>query len=105
MNVAFKTYEPMGTQILLEMTKKSESEGGIKFAKAKIDQWMRLVKKGSVVPEVEIGDHVLLADPSQSIRLTFEGNEYLQTSVHNVIGRVPAGSKEAKEAAPKLELV
>ena len=92
MKVALKPYEPMGTQILLEMTKKTESESGIKFAKAKIDQWMTIVKKGSVVPELEIGDKVLLADPSQSIRLSFDEHEYLQTSAHNVIGRVPVGA-------------
>ena len=89
MIVTLKDYEPLGSQIIVELVTKSTSEGGIILGKGKIDRWMECVKKGTVVPEIEVGDYVLLGDPTNGVRLTFGDVEHLQTTVHNVIGRIP----------------
>lgn len=99
MKVTLDVYEPMGTNILVELITKTETEGGIILGKGKIERWMEVIKIGTVVPEIEVGDIVLLGDPTNGVRLTFGDTEYLQSTVHNVIGRVP------KKKVKKTELI
>jgi len=86
---SLEQYECMGMDVLVSIRKIEQTESGILYGKIKVDPWFTIASRSSIVKEFEIGDRVMLRDPTQSIKLTFDGMDYLQIGVHNVLGRVP----------------
>ena len=89
MKPTLEQYDPMGMDMLVEVHRIEQTESGILYGKVKVDPWFTVARVSSAVTEFDPGDKVMLRDPMNSAKITLGEKDYLQTSIHNVLGRVP----------------
>ena len=95
-------YEVTGNQVLVKVELIEEKESliiGVKKEKPKASKWIEVVKVGTLVTSVEIGDLAIMGDPSMTgmAQMSFGDEAYVQVSEHSIIGRIPIGKIKVSE--------
>ena len=95
-------YEVTGNQVLVQVEMIEKEKSIIikpKEKKDKASKWMAVVKVGPMVTSVEVGDVIIMGDPSAMgmAQLSFGGVAYMQISEHTIIGKIPLGKVKIKE--------
>jgi hypothetical protein len=96
-------YEVTGNQVLLKLELVGEQKKstliGVKTEKPKASKWMEVVKVGSLVTSVIVGDFAIMGDPSMTgmAQMSFGDDSYMQVSEHAVIGKIPLGKIQLEE--------
>jgi co-chaperonin GroES (HSP10) len=90
MKYGLEDYEPMGYQVLVRVEASNTTESGIILQKAKAEKFMEVVKCGSMVSALEVGDLILMDAPTQGmVQLKFGDIHYIQIDERNVAGKIP----------------
>jgi len=83
-----ENYQPTGNQVLLKVISKNKI-GEIWLPRNVSERWMPVVKLGSVVSSLEIGDTALLGElRGGNTQLSFGDDKYIQVFEHDVIGKI-----------------
>ena len=91
-------YEPMGYAVLIRVDAKVATESGIILQKAKAEKFMEVIKIGSLVSAIDVGDYILMDQPTAGmIQLKFGNVQYLQIDERNIGGKIPLGKVKTSD--------
>ncbi len=106
MKIDINLYEPIGDQVLCELSKITMSKGGMHIPETaqKHQRFMQVIMKGELCTErINIGDFVIIGPTNTATPFKVDDRELLQFPENCIIGRLNMDKKDVSVKKEKVD--